>query len=219
MSEEQPLDPVAAAALLRQTSQQAGAALRVRLPLLYLIWGAAWLIGLGAMWLSAHGQHPYRGPSGGSSAVLGVLIVAATVSTALVAARATGGIGGTSAQRWRIYGLSWPVGFGAVFTIFGAVAHLGAGPRVMGVLYACGPFLVTGLIYLLGAAITLDQSMFWLGIWLALVGAVGAWTGPVTVLAIGAVAGGGGFLVAAFLCHQLPLALPVARQRGSAGYE
>ena len=38
--------------------------------------------------------------------------------------------------------------------------------------------------------------MFTLGAWLALVAAAGAWTGPVTVLLVEALAVGGGFLLA-----------------------
>jgi hypothetical protein len=41
--------------------------------------------------------------------------------------------------------------------------------------------------------------MFILGAWLVVVSAVAAWTGPVSVLAIEALAGGGGFLLAAAL--------------------
>lgn len=39
--------------------------------------------------------------------------------------------------------------------------------------------------------------VFAMGCWLALVTAVGAWTGPVKVLALEAFAGGGGFLLMA----------------------
>ena len=42
-------------------------------------------------------------------------------------------------------------------------------------------------------------EMFALGGWLALVCAAAAWTGPVTVLLVEAVAGGGGFLLTALL--------------------
>lgn len=191
------LDPRSAAELFARTEREARSALRVSPALLNLIWGMAWLIGLGAMWLSVVRQRPYTGPSGPASAVLGVGLVAAMAITITVSARAGRGVGGRSVLRWLIYSWSWPVGFGGLFTILGAAAKAGASPRVTGVLYAAGPFLVTGLIYVLAAAIVLSRRMFALGVWLVLVGAAGAWTGPVTVLLIGALAGGGGFLVAA----------------------
>ena len=197
MTEDETMDPQTAAALLEQTREHTRTALRVRLPHLYAAWGVAWLAGLGAMWLSVRGQHPYRGPTTASVAILAVLIVAAVVVTMVLVTRATSGIEGTSAVQGRIYGLSWPVGFAALFVIEGALAQHGASGVVLGIIGAAGPILVTGLIYMVAAAIWLDTSMAVLGAWLMLVAAAASWTGPVTVLLIEALAGGGGFLLAA----------------------
>ena len=159
----------------------------------------AWLGGLGAMWLSVHGQQPYREPSGLSSAVLGVLCCLALTVTITVVIRATRGVGGVTPVQGRMYGVAWLLGFGAVFVIDGALASHGASHAVQGIAYATAPVVVTAVIYLVGAAIWLELSMFILGVWLAVVSAVAAWTGPVGALAIEALAGGGGFLLAAAL--------------------
>jgi hypothetical protein len=75
----------------------------------------------------------------------------------------------------------------------------------MGVIGATGPLLVTGLIYVVAAAIWLDTTMFGFGIWLLAVAAAAGWAGPVGALAVGALAGGGGFLAtAAFLTWKKP---------------
>ena len=58
---------------------------------------------------------------------------------------------------------------------------------------------MTGLIYVVGSAIWLDRVMFSVGLWLLAITAAGTWTGPVGLLLTGALAGGGGFLVAAAL--------------------
>ena len=79
----------------------------------------------------------------------------------------------------------------------GALAHQGADSAVLGLVSAAGPLLVTSLIYLTGAAIWLDRAMLTIGAWLAFVAAAGVWTGPITVLLVNALAGGGGFLVVA----------------------
>ena len=126
MTEDETMDPRTAAALLEQTREHTRTALRVRLPQLYAAWGIAWLAGLGAMWLSVRGQHPYRGPTTASVAILAVLIVAAVVVTMVLVTRATSGIEGTSAVQGRIYGLSWPAGFAALFVIEGSLAQHGA---------------------------------------------------------------------------------------------
>jgi hypothetical protein len=203
LSDDETMDARTAAVLMRQTQQHAREALQVKLPPLYAAWGTAWLAGLGGMWLSVRGQQPYRGPGAVSVIILAVLILAAILVTMIIVTRATRGIEGASALQGRIYGLAWPIGFAALFTIEGALAQHGASAEVQGVLGAAGPLLVTGLIYLIAAAIWLDWSMFALGAWLALVAAAGAWAGPVTALLLDALAGGGGFLlVAAFLARR-----------------
>lgn len=197
MTENETMDPAAAATLMRQTRTHSLHALTVRTPLLYAAWGTAWLLGLGGMWLSVRGQEPYRGPSVAASVALGVLLFAAAVVTAIVVVRAASGVDGVSTMQGQIYGLSGPIGFASYFAIQGALAELDASDKVLGVLGAAGPIFVTALIYLVGAAVWREWSMFVLGAWLALVAGVGAWTGPVNLLLIGAIAGGGGFLLAA----------------------
>ena len=199
MAEDELLDARQAAELLRRSADDARQRLMVSQPLIYGAWGVAWLIGCGAMWLSVLGQHPFRGAAGWASAVLGTGIALAIVATAITTGRASRGIGGVSARQGMMYGLSWPVGFAALFTLIGAVAHFGASPSAMGVLGAAGPLVVVGLIYMVAAGMWLDRVMFWLGVWQLLVAAVGAWTGPVGVLLMDAVAGGGGFLAASAL--------------------
>jgi hypothetical protein len=199
MGEDEVLDARQAAELLQASADHARERLTVNQPLIYGVWGAAWLIGCGAMWLSVLGQHPFRGAAGWAAAILGAGIGLAVVATAVTAGRATRGIGGVSARQGMMYGLSWPAGFAALFAIIGAAGHFGASPRAMGVLGAAGPLLLVGLIYVLAAGMWVDWVMFWLGLWELLVAAAGAWSGPVGVLFLDAVAGGGGFLAAAAL--------------------
>lgn len=199
MAEDDVLDARQAAELLQRSADHARERLMVNLPLIYGAWGLAWLIGCGAMWLSVLGQHPFRGAAGWASAVLAAGIVLAIVATGITTGRAGKGVGGVSAAQGTMFGLAWPAGLGALFAFIGAAAHFGASPAVMGVLGAAGPLLLVGLIYMVAAGMWLDRVMFWLGVWQLLVAAVGAWTGPVGVLLMDAVAGGGGFLAASAL--------------------
>jgi hypothetical protein len=204
MGEDDVLDARQAAELLQRSADHARERLTANQALIYGVWGGVWLIGCGAMWLSVLGQHPFRGAAGWAAAVLGAGIGLAGIglagiATGVTAGRASRGIGGVSARQGIMYGLSWPAGFGALFAIIGAAAHFGASAEVMGVLGAAGPLLLVGLIYVLAAAMWLDRVMFWLGVWELVVAGAGAWTGPVGVLFMDAVAGGGGFLAAAAL--------------------
>lgn len=199
MAEDDVLDARQAAKLLQRSADHARERLMVNQPLIYAAWGLVWLIGCGAMWLSVLGQHPFGGAAGWASAVLGVGIGLAVVATGITVGRASRGVGGVSARQGLMYGLAWPAGFAALFVIIGAVSHAGASPEAMGVLGAAGLLLVVGLIYVLGAGMWLDRVMFSIGVWELLVAGVGAWTGPVGVLFMDAVAGGSGFLAASAL--------------------
>jgi hypothetical protein len=190
-------DSTAAAALLQRTTEATRRSMDIRSPLLYGGWGVAWLVGLGAMWLSVRGQNPYQGPSSAASILLGVLGVGALAITITTVVRASRGVHGVSEVQGRIFGISWAVGFTVYYVMAGALGAQGASAAVLGLVGATGPLLVTGLIYLLGAAIWRDWAMFTMGCWLAVVASVGVWTGPVTVLLVNAVAGGGGFLAMA----------------------
>lgn len=195
------LDPRTAAALIQQTTRTARRSLVFRTPVLYASWGVAWLVGLGGMWLSVRGQSPYLGPSTVAAVLFGVLILAALAVTMVTVLRATRGVSGQSETQGRIFGLSWLVGFAAWFAVDAALARAGAGATVLGLVGGSGPLLITSLIYLAGAGIWADWPMFVMGVWLALVTAVGVFTGPVGLLLIAAGAGGGGFLVmAGYLC-------------------
>src|SRR5580700_4055407 len=134
MAEDESLGARQAAELLKSTADHARGRLVVNMPLIYAVWGVAWLVGCGAMWLSVLGQHPFRGAAGWAAAILGVGIVLAVVATGITTARATSGIGGVSARQGVMYGLSWPAGFAALFIIIGAAGHFGASATVMGVL-------------------------------------------------------------------------------------
>lgn len=196
MAEDDALSARQAAQLLKSSADHARGRLMVNMALIYGAWGLAWLAGCGAMWLSVLGQHPFRGAAGWASAILGVGIALAVVATWTVTARATSGLGGVSARQGTMFGLSWPAGFAALFIVIGASSHYGASAAVLGVLGAAGPLLLVGLIYMVAAGMWLDRVMFLLGVWALAVAAAGAWTGPVGVLFMDAVPGGGGFLAA-----------------------
>jgi hypothetical protein len=197
-----PLDLGSAADLLRQTEQASREALTVRMSLVYAAWGVAWLAGLVGMWLSVRAQHPYQGPSGLSAAVFGVLLVVALTVTVVAVMRASRGVRGGRAARGQMVGWSWPVGFGVLFAIDGALRHAGASPAVTGLVGLAGPAFVVSLIYVVGAAVSLDWVMFGLGVWLAAVAVAGAWSGPVHGLLVVAVASAAGFFTAALLARR-----------------
>jgi hypothetical protein len=199
MSQDNVLDTRQAAELLQHSADHARERLTVDYAPIYSAWGVAWLIGCGAMWLSVRAQHPFHDPAPWASAILAVGTSSAAAATAATVSRAARGIGGVTARQAKMFALSWPLSFGALFAIIGAAVHFGASPTLTALLGVAGAPMLVGLIYMLAAGMWLDWVMFWLGVWELLVAATGVWTGPAGMLFIDAVVGGGGFLAAAAL--------------------
>lgn len=195
------LDVRAAAELVARARQQADHELGVRLRPTFLAWGVAWLVGFGSLWLSVRGQRPYAGPSALAFVVLGVLDAAAVLVSVATIRRSTRGVHGASERQGMLFGLSWPVGFALVFALIGALGVHGASAVVTGIAGAAAAPTLVAIIYLVGSAIWRSTVMFVLGAWLALalVTVAGGYAGPVWILALEAIGGGGGFFVAAWL--------------------
>lgn len=186
----EPFDPLAATLLVDGQSRSAVTALDVRSDRQLMAWGTAWLIGLGSMWLEVRGQQPYSGPTW----TLGVLAVALTGAGAVVAihlTRATRGIGGESALRGRVEILAWGVGFLSLFVFSAALSMLDPSPQVMGLVLGCGSIAVTGFGFLVNGAAWANPVVARVGVALLILAAVAGFAGPVGLLAIAALAGGG----------------------------
>lgn len=193
------LDAQGAAAIMQQARERAGTELRIRRPVLFVTWGLALLIGYGAMWLSVRGQHPYHGPAWPTLLLALLLLLLAAGITAQVVDRAASGIGGRSELQRGIFVLALVAGYGALLIEKTALANAGASRPVQVVLGVTAPMLVAGLVFVASSALTagLNQPRLILGIWLLAVAAGASWAGPVAVMAVCALAGGGGILLMA----------------------
>jgi len=193
------MDAQGAAVIMRQARERAGRELRVRRPVLFVTWGLVLLIGYGAMWLSVRGQRPYTGPAWETLLLGFLLILAAAAVTAQVVDRAASGVGGRSELQRGIFVLALISGFAALQIEKSAMVHAGASKPVAGMLGAASPMLAAGVVFVATAALggRLNWSRLALGVWLLAVAAGGTWGGPVTALAVYALAGGGGVLAMA----------------------
>jgi hypothetical protein len=195
--EEAGMDLQQASAILQDARDRARRALVVRRPVLWAVWGAAWMVSDGAIWLSVRGQRPYNGPTTGALVTLTMAIAAATVFAVIYIGRAGTGVGGLSVLQRRILLLSYLGGYVALFTLEAAIDHAGASRAVIGVYGATAPVLLVALIIAASAAVFLNWSLLGLGLWLLAVAAGSGFAGPVTVWAVSALAGGGALLVMA----------------------
>ena len=195
--EEAGMDLQQASAIMHEARDRASRALVVRRPVLLAVWGAAWVVSDGAIWLSVRGQHPYNGPTPAAMATLVMVIAAATVFAVIYIGRAGSGVGGLSVLQRRILLLSYLGGYVALFTLEAAIDHAGASRAVLAVYGASAPILLVALIIAASAAVFLDWSLLGLGLWLLAVAAGSGFAGPVAVWAVSALAGGGALLAMA----------------------
>jgi hypothetical protein len=198
VAEDQDMSVAEAAAVVADARRHARHELVISAPAVFLAWGLVWLVGYGAMWLSVRGQHPYRGPSGVSIAVVLALAALAAGAVLVVARRAATGIGGQSARYRRIVVSAWATGYVILLLIQAGISG-SVSARALAFVGLAGPLLLAGLIYILASVLGRDRPAFILGAWLVLAAVSCAWLTPAAILATCALAGGGAFLLIAVI--------------------
>ncbi|WP_421742810.1 hypothetical protein [Cellulomonas sp.] len=158
---------------------------------IFALWGTAWLLGYGAMWLTARDD---RRPSVLAVVVAIGLGLVAVVLTIVHVLRRTQGIAGAGARQGALFGWAWPIGFVAQSLIVGGLGRAGASDEVTGLAANAIAALVVGLLYIAGGLLWDDMGMYVVGGWMALVGAAAALTGLPASYLVMALAGGGGML-------------------------
>jgi hypothetical protein len=191
------MDVQRAAAILAETTEQARRALGFRRPALLGVWGLAWVVIYGVLWLSVRGQRPYQGPTPAALLAVTIVVAASYAVTVVLVGRAASGVGGGSAVKRRILVLSYVAAYVGVLTLEAALDHAGASRAVLGVYGANAPILVIGLVVAASSTLSLTWSAFGLGIWMMAVAACSGFAGPVSVWAVDALAGGIAVLVLA----------------------
>ena len=184
------LDPREAASLLARTQQEARRQLSTERPLLWLVNAVVILVIYGAIWLSTRGQHPYRGPSL-STVALVYLLVAVTIPVSVgVYVRATTGVKGRSRHEDRIGAIPMVAALIGVYVFDGALKYDGfANAIVYGVFDAAAPWLVVGALLACAAAAKEDWWKLAAAIAVIVAGAGSAFAGPINVWGVLAVCG------------------------------
>jgi hypothetical protein len=200
---DEQMDAQRASVIVQDARNRATRALVIRRPVLFAVWGVAWLAGDGAIWLSVRDQRPYAGPTPAALMTLVFVLAAATIVSVILVGRAASGVGGLSALRRRLLVFAYLAGFVAILVLEAAIDHAGASRGVVGVYGAAAPVLLAGVVVAASAAALLDWSVFSLGCWFLVVGAGSGFAGPVAVWAVSALAGGAVLLLTAALGGRL----------------
>ncbi|WP_336205115.1 hypothetical protein [Nonomuraea sp. LPB2021202275-12-8] len=167
--------------------------------LLYAPWGMAWLLGFGAFFLH-YGLHgvPYAPIS--QNQALGVLMSAQVVAGGLAAfgiVKMAGQVRGETSAKGTMYGYSWFVGMVLLGVIATRVSPMLPAAE-SGLLWAGASLMLVAVLYMTGGAIYLDWPMFFVGVWIAAVNALGVLLGPGWHALLTAVLLGGGQIAAGF---------------------
>lgn len=207
-TDDAPLDPAESLRIIA-AQQDKVRSTEVDGRVLFGLWGAAWLVGYLALYLTANGTlgggrttpEGVLTPSPLAYSVFALLIAGAMAATIVYSIRAGTGVQGVTARTGVMYGWSWCIGFIGMSVIIGGLAKAGASDEVIVLAANALACLVVGIMYLAGGALWQDTRQYVLGIWIIAVAAVALYVGLPNTFLVMAVLGGGGFFVGALGDH------------------
>lgn len=160
-------------------------------------WGVAWMLGFGAFYFASSRARGHFLPLWAAVVILGTLSAVAVAGVVAQTARRGRGVQGPSRTASAMYGWSWLLAFAGVFALNIGLSQHGLPASLAPLLWPGSSAVVTGVLYLAGGVLFADRVQYGLGAWMLAVGAGSVQAGWPANFAILALAGGGGFLVAA----------------------
>jgi hypothetical protein len=197
VDDEQVLTAGESLALIERQQDEAQRRLGLNPALILGLWGAAYLFGFGAVFLTYPTAVPLRVPG---AVVIGILFAAATVTSIVTGVRAGRGLRGPSRAAGAMYGWSWTLGFCALAAVNIGVTRLGLPDDAVTLLWSGSSLLLVGVLYLAAGALFQDRFQYGLGVWMLVSGACSVFAGVPGNFAVVALAGGGGLFLAAGYC-------------------
>jgi len=193
---EETLDPDKAFKVYLQQSKRASLDLSVASRGNLIIWGVAWLVGYGALWVSA--RQTTAAPEPWAFVVFGVCLAGAFVLSAVLGARSARQVSGPSALAGALFGWAGFLAFGGGMTMTAIIClRYGLSGEATGVLYNAVAALILGILYLTGGALWSDRTMYIVGATMIVLGVIGTVIGvPTGYLAMALI--GGGLMIAQY---------------------
>ena len=163
-------------------------------------WGIAWLIGSGLIFLrfGPDSRVLVDMPDWLPLTVFAVLLIAAGIITGIVGARSGRQITGAGRRQGAMYGFAWSAGFTGLSIVFARLSDV-VPDEWQGILWGGGMAAFVGAMFMAGAAVWNDRTMFVLGVWISAVNIIGVLIGPGWHALVLSIAGGGGLIVAGFV--------------------
>jgi hypothetical protein len=165
----------------------------------YIGFGSAYVLGHGASAVSLGPDPLIALPAWLPMTLLGAGLAAGTVFATLAATRAQRGANQHDAFSGKLLGFSWISAFAALFLAITALAGYLDMPDLQTILWPTWAGFLVGVLYLGEGATRRNVLHYGLGTWLALTSTAALFLGTPNLFWVLAVAGGGGFAVAAIL--------------------
>jgi hypothetical protein len=165
----------------------------------YASFGFAYVLGHGAAAVSLGPDPLIALPAWLPMTLLGAGLAAGTVFASVAAARAQRRAGPHDSLSGKLLGLSWISAFVALFLAITGLATQLDVPHLQSILWPTWSGFLVGLLYLGEGATRRNLLHYGLGTWLALTSTAALLLGVPSLFWVLAIAGGGGFVVAAVL--------------------
>ncbi|WP_349428008.1 hypothetical protein [Microbacterium sp. LWS13-1.2] len=199
--DDAPRDAAAMLDLVRSQQDRVTRQLAAEVPLILLVWGIAWFVGFGLLWLIDGAEPAVSVPLPVAVTVFIVLMAGALGATAILGIRSGRGIRASAEAAFTgaVYGWSWTIAFVAMFVFGTALVQNGMAPDLANIYYPTASTLLVGLLYFVGGGIWHAKPLLWLGGWIVVVALVAPFFGYPTHYLVFSIAGGGVFLVGALV--------------------
>jgi len=196
---DEPLpSPDAALALIRDQQRLVERDQLGGLPWVLVMWGIAWGVGFLALWSGYDGGNPwFQIPLGAAGATFGAFFLAASIVSVIVISSLSRGVRVASGFAGTVFGISSSASFVAVYLIGLALVRAGADSLLISLYLPAGFGMVTGLLFLMAAALWRSTGQAVLGAMIMVTAVVAPFFGAPTNNVVMAVFGGGSFLIAA----------------------
>jgi hypothetical protein len=190
-----PASPAESMRLIREQRAHAERSLTPDPRRVYWPWSFAWLVGFGAFFLryGSDGDGLVAMPDWVPMATLFGLMALALAIMTIELRRAARQVSGESAMKGAMFGIAWAVAFIGLGVTGGYLSDYLPPPQV-GLFWSASSIGIVAVLYIAGAAIWSDRTMFTLGCWLAVVNITGVFAGPGWHALMMSLAGGGGGL-------------------------
>lgn len=199
--DDQPLDPAEMLALVRDQQSDIQRRMARYVPWILLSWAIAWGVGFGILWLIDGAGPAFSVPVEVAAQVFAALIIFAAVTSGVLGARSGRGIRSSASAAFTatVYGITWTVGFVALFVLGSAMTFNGMPPEVLNIYYPAVSLIFVGIMYLIAGAIWHAVPAVLMGGAILLIAVVGAFFGYPTHYLVYATLGGSVFLVGAII--------------------